>query len=114
MSGSDMENDSGMENMIDIKMKAAFKTHKEELLRDLGSLFEKISDNNYSSQLDKISSMIITDTPKFKKKSHEDQYQYNAKVSVKLTEVEQAVESNPASAIAKLAEGILKYFAINI
>ena len=42
----------------------------------------------------KISETIATgETPKFKQKSHEEQYKLNKKVMVKLDEVEQSVDS---------------------
>ena len=42
----------------------------------------------------KISEIIATgETPKFKKKSNEEQYKLNKKVMVKLDEVEQSVDS---------------------
>ena len=68
-----------MQNLVQEKVNSSLKTHKEEMLQEIGTLFEKTSGSSNISQLNKISS-IVTAGEKFKRKSNEEQFKYNSKV----------------------------------
>ena len=68
-----------MQNLVQEKVNSSLKTHKEEMLQEIGTRFEKISGSSNISQLNKISS-IVTAGGKFKRKSNEEQFKYNSKV----------------------------------
>ena len=107
---SEMQNEGGSEKLhqlVEEKMKAAFARQKEELLQGMGSLFDKISATSDFSQLHKLDCLLASETPKFKRKSNEEQFRFNSKVSIKLSEAEKSLELNSAQALDKLAEGIV-------
>lgn len=72
-----------LDRVVEDKVKASLEEHKEDMLKEIGSLFEKISGNSSS----KFSSMMIN-SEKFKRKSNEEQYKHNAKVMIKLEDAE--------------------------
>ena len=74
-----MEFQENVDRIIEQKL----QEHKDELLQDIGKLI-KISTKSNKDELTKISSIITSDTPKFKRKSNEEQYKINKKVMLKL------------------------------
>ena len=94
-----------MEAMIDSRIQRSLQSHKNDMLKEMGALFEKISESSNNSQLNKMTNIMTCDIPSFKRKSNEDQYKYNAKVSMKISEAEQLVETNQVQCKAKLVEG---------
>ena len=109
MSDIEMQNEGGSEKLhelVEEKMKAAFARQKEELPQEIGSLFDKISATSNFSRLKKLDCLLASDTPKFKRKSNEEQFCFNTKVSLKLSEAEQSLELKSAQALEKLAEGV--------
>ncbi|XP_053401634.1 uncharacterized protein LOC128546105 [Mercenaria mercenaria] len=88
----------GMENsriqaMIDDRMKASLEEHKTSMLTDMEKMLEKISGNSNFEQMNKISS-ILKGTQTFKRKSNEEQFKYNSKVSIALDEADHLIQSN--------------------
>lgn len=82
-----------MQNLVEEKVNSSLKTHKEEMLQEIGTLFEKISGNSNISQLNKISS-IVTAGEKFKRKNNEEQFKYNSKVDLKLEEAANSIDTD--------------------
>ncbi|XP_060597031.1 uncharacterized protein LOC132750954 [Ruditapes philippinarum] len=76
-----------LDRVVEDKVKASLEEHKEDMLKEIGSLFEKISGNSSS----KFSSMMIN-SEKFKRKSNEEQYKHNAKVMIKLEDAENGLQ----------------------
>ena len=99
--GEDKEN---WEELVDRKIQRSLNSHKDDMLKEIGDLFKKISDSNNSSQLDKISNIMACEVPKFKRKSNEDQFKHNAKVAAKLSEAEKCADKPECKSL--IAEGI--------
>ena len=100
-----------VQNLVQEKVNSSLKTHKEEMLQEIGTLFEKISGSSNISQLNRISS-IVTAGEKFKRKSNE-QFKYNSKVDLKLEEAANSIDTDKLDeARQHVAEG--KYVIIMI
>ncbi|XP_045178604.2 uncharacterized protein LOC123538512 [Mercenaria mercenaria] len=91
--------DAGTELMVENKVKEVLKTNNEVLLKDIGEMMNKISATSFSSNLNAL------ETPKFKRKSNEEQFKYNSKVAVKL---EQASGSLSSQKVDEAKENIIK------
>jgi hypothetical protein len=75
------------------------------MLRDMETIMEKISSKSSLNQLSQFSN-IVFGVPTFKRKSNEEQFKYNSKVSMALEEAEQgAVSERTDEARQKIAEG---------
>ena len=66
-----------VENLVEERVRSSLGVHKAELLKDIESIFEKISGNSNVSQLNKISEVMSTGE-KFKRKSNEEQFRHNS------------------------------------
>ena len=100
--------DEEVSRMIQDTVKESVETSRQTLLQEIGTLFDKISEQNNSSQLTRISSLVQQDQPTFKKKSNEEQFKANSKVLLKLKEVNASLEQqNVVEAQSKITEGLL-------
>ena len=79
-----------VERLVDDKVGASLRSHKEDMLKEIGNMFEKISGNTNLVQLNKLSCMV-NGGEKFKRKSNEEQFKYNSSVSFKLDEAEHSM-----------------------
>lgn len=86
-----MEPSSLIEKMVDDRLKVSLEEHRASMLTDMERIVQKISEHSSSNQLSKFSS-ILTGVPTFKRKSNEEQYKYNTKVSIALEETEQLLD----------------------
>lgn len=102
-----------IEDLVDGRLRSVMAEHKQSMLADMETLFDKISGHSNLEQIDKISSML-TGLPKFKRKSNEFQFQHNAKVNMVLESTDQLLQNNKIQeARAEIAEGkccIFVYF----
>lgn len=95
---------------VTVKVREVLKESQQQLLQEMNSLIQKISDQNSSSneeKLVKISSLVATgERAKFKKKGNEEQYKINSKVMLKLDEAEQSIDAmNTKKTKEKVVEG---------
>ena len=81
---------SHVERLMDGKVVASLRSHKADMLKEIGNTFEKISGNSNLVQLNKFSCMV-NGGEKFKRKSNKEQYKYNSSVSFKLDEAEHSM-----------------------
>ena len=100
---------------VTVKVREVLKESQQQLLQEMNSLIQKISDQNLSSneeQLIKISSLVATgEMPKLKKKGNEEQYKINSKVMLKLDEAEQSIDAmNTEKTKEKIFEGKAEQF----
>ena len=99
-----------VEQMISDKVDSSLRGHRQEMLRDIESIVEKISGTSNVAQLNKLST-LVNGGEKFKRKSNEEQFKYNSSVSLKLEEAEQSLEAHKLQeGRDKVAEG--NYFII--
>ena len=82
-----------MQNLVQEKVNSSLKTHKEEMLQEIGTLSEKLSGSSNISQLNKILS-IVTDGGRFNRKSNEEQFKYNSKVDLKLEDAANSIDTD--------------------
>ena len=87
-----------VEQMISNMVDSSLPRHRQEMLRAIESIVEKISGSSNVAQLNKLST-LVNRGEKFKRKSNEEQFKYNSSVSLKLEEAEQSLEAH------KLQEG---------
>jgi hypothetical protein len=105
-----MEPSSLIEKMVDDRLKVSLEEHRASMLTDMERIVQKISEHSSSNQLSKFSS-ILTGVPTFKRKSNEEQYKYNTKVSIALEETEQLLDMDKIEdSRRKIAEG-KRYFS---
>ena len=94
-----------VERLVDHKVGASLRSHKEDMLKEIGNMFEKISGNTNLVQLNKLSCMVHGGE-KFKSKSNEEQFKYNSSVSFKLDEAEHSMsQERHQEGREKIAEG---------
>ena len=86
-----------IQEMVEGKVTDAIKANNRDLLRDIGSMIDKISGNNKS--------LKTVETPKFKRKSNEEQYKINDRVLSKLEEANQSLSTEN---IDKTKESIIE------
>lgn len=99
-----------VDERVTAKVTELMRENQRQLMQEMNSLMQKISDQNSNSneeQLLKISGIIATgETPKFKKKSNEEQFRLNSKVMVRLDEAEKSFDSGNAEKVKeKIVEG---------
>ena len=99
-----------VDERVTVKVKELMQETQRQLLQEMNSLMQKISDQNCSSnevQILKISNIVATGgMPKFKRKSNEEQFKVNSKVMLKLDEAEKSIESsNTEKTKEKIVEG---------
>ena len=94
-----------VERLVDDKVGSSLRSHKEDMLKEIGNMFEKISGNTNLVQLNKLSCMV-NGGEKFKRKSNEEQFKYNSSVSFKLDEAEHSMsQERHQEGREKIAEG---------
>ena len=94
-----------VERLVDDKVGASLQSHKEDMLKEIGNMFEKISGNTNLVQLNKLSCMM-NGVEKFKRKSNEEQFKYNSSVSFKLDKAEHSMsQERHQEGREKIAEG---------
>ena len=106
--------EEAVDERVTLRVREAVQESQRQLLQEMNSLFQKISDQNSNSneqQLLKISNIVATgEAPKFKRKSNEEQYKLNSKVMLKLDEAVQAAESNTAKTKESIIESYQQLF----
>ena len=94
-----------VERLVDDNVGASLRSHKEDMLKEIGNMFEKISGNTNLVQLNKFSCMV-NGGEKIKRKSNEEQFKNNSSVSFKLDEAEQSMsQERHQEGREKIAEG---------
>ena len=94
-----------VETMIDDKVNASLRDHRQDMLQQIEKIVEKISGNSSVSQLNKLSTLVNCGE-KFKRKSNEEQFKYNSSISIKLEEAEQSLDNEKIQeGRDKIAEG---------
>lgn len=99
-----------LEETVKLKVQEAITDSQQNLLQELNSMMEKISQQNSVSndeQFQKLSNLVATgEMPKFKKKGNEEQFKVNSKILLRLDEAEQSIESlNADKCREKIVEG---------
>ena len=103
---------NAVEQMISDKVDSSLLGHRQEMLRDIESIVEKISDSSNVAQLNKLST-LVNGGEKFKRKSNEEQFKYKCSVSLKLEEAEQSLEAHKLKAGTKLLKVIILSYVMN-
>lgn len=95
-----MDSDSErVEALIERKVGEAVKANNAELLGSIQQMMHKISPRNEST-------CNLLQLPKFKKRGHEEQYKYNARVIEQLESAEKCIETaDIPSAKTSISEG---------
>jgi hypothetical protein len=86
--------DRDTHDIIKDVVKDTVEESRQSLLQEIGTMFEKISEQNNSSQFARISNLVASSQPKFKRKSNEEQFCHNSKVMLKLNEAESKLDSS--------------------
>ena len=95
-----------VEQMINKKVDSSLRRHRQEMLRDIAKIVEKISGSSNVTQLNNLST-LVNGGEKFKRKSNEEQFKYNSSVSRKLEDAEQSLVAHKLQeGRDKTAEGI--------
>ena len=101
-----------LQAVIDERLKVSLEDHKTELLSSMERIVEKISGNSNIQQINKISS-IVNGNQIFKRKSNEEQFKFNCKVSTTLDEAEHLIQSRQIhESRQKIAEGNILLLSI--
>lgn len=94
-----------VESLLDERLRSSLTSHRAEMLRDIEGIVEKISGNSNVAQISKISNLVSGE--KFKRKSNEEQFKFNAQVKTALDEAEHYSRSDKQDECRrKIAEGI--------
>ncbi|XP_053398872.1 uncharacterized protein LOC128556920 [Mercenaria mercenaria] len=99
--------DEGVQILIQDIVKEIVEASRRTLLQEIGTLIEKISEQNNSSQFTKISNLVAVEQPKFKRKSNEEQFKANSKVLLKLNEANENLnQDNVQEAKSSITEAV--------
>ncbi|KAL4222648.1 hypothetical protein ACF0H5_018690 [Mactra antiquata] len=100
-----------LNNILEEKVAASLEQHKHSMLEEMSKIFEKISENSAS----KVTNLLSTNVPTFKRKSNEEQFKYNAKVSCILEEADMLMQNSKIDeSRRKIAEGDVLFLSIVI
>ena len=92
--------------LIDERLKSSLTQGKADILSSMENVMTKISGISNSEQVSKISG-LLNGGHTFKRKSNEEQYKYNSKVSIVLEEADNLLQSEKiVESREKIAEGI--------